>query len=148
LVLTTVKEYMQLNDFLILTWIDEWAYYSQDNILKQLSNDFINRKLFGVFIPKEGRKEYADQREKVKELLGKDFDYFFVEDEPKDIAYKDYFYYMNIVKDPQEVWYLDSDGRAHQLSGYGGLLIKGKDALNYSESRWYLPKEIIHKMKG
>ncbi len=138
----TTAEYMTLNDFVILSWIEEWAYSSPDQILKNLSAKFIQRDLFSAFVPKSAsKKEYADLREQAKEVLGDDYCYYFVEDEAQDIAFKDYFYYLEQKEDPQEIWYLDQDGSPCRLSGYNGLLIKAKDALEYNLEFWHMPKE-------
>ena len=95
-----VDDFLTLNDFLILSWVHEWAYSAEDDILKRLSQDFISRRLFKCDILDVGGKEYADKRDKLKEILKDDITYFFVEDEPKDIAYKDYFYQIKKEKAP------------------------------------------------
>lgn len=144
-----IDEYMRLNDFLILSWVEDWASCASDKVLKDLSFNFIRRKLFSAFVPNiDSRKKYADLREKVKTILGDRYPYYFVEDEARDIAFKDFFYYMKQEKPPQEIWYLDQEGRPQRLSGYDGLLMKAKDALKYDLEFWHMPKETKEKMEA
>ncbi len=145
----STDEYMTLNDFVILSWVEEWAYSASDHILQDLSSNFIQRNLFSAFAPKsKSKKEYADLREKAKEVVGEYHNYYFVEDEAQDVAFKDYFYYLEQDEDPQEIWYLDREGCPRRLSGYNGLLIKAKDALRYDLAFWHMPKEAKKKMEA
>jgi HD superfamily phosphohydrolase len=145
----TADDYLSLHDFLILSWVDEWAHFAKDEILKDLSRRFISREIFGVIYPGNvTRKSYEDNREKVKNLLQKHTknpDYYFIEDGPKDIAYKDLFDYREKEKSPQEIWYLDENGRPQPLTAFDGLLKQGKKALEFFEERWYLPRELKEK---
>ncbi len=143
-----VDDFLTLNDFLILSWVHEWAYSAEDDILKRLSQDFISRRLFKCDILDVGGKEYADKRDKLKEILKDDITYFFVEDEPKDIAYKDYFYQIKKEKSPQEIWFLNREGKPEQLSGYEGLLSAGKNALNFNTVYWHMPEEVLKRLNN
>lgn len=147
----THEDYIGLHDFLFLSWIDDWARSAEDNILKDISFRFVSRKIFGVIPAGDSSgKEYADKRDKIKTYLkdqGKDPDYYFIEDEAKDIAYKNYAYWRKKGKDPEEIWYLDENGRSQPLSGYDSLLDQAKKALEFSEERWYIPKELTDQVK-
>lgn len=147
----TVEEYLRLNDFLILSWVDDWARSTQDDILKDLSMRFIKRDLFRVVPGGDSKgKQYIEKWTRVKDFLtkaGKDPDYYFIQDESKDVAFKDLFYSRKKEKDPEEIWYLDRDGHPQPLSGYSGLLNKAKESLEFSEERWYIPRELTEAVK-
>lgn len=142
----SVEEYMMLNDFILLAWIEEWATASSDKILLNLCDRFVKRDLFGVLLPPEGKKDYADERDQVKEILGADYEYSFIEDETTDVAFKDYFYCLQNNRDPEEIWYLDEEGNPNALSGYKGVIMAAKDSLTYGTTYWHLPKEVIKKL--
>ncbi len=143
----TVEDYMLLNNFAVLAWIEEWAVTAKDELLRGLCDSFVRRDLFGVYeLPYSG-KAYADEREHVKEILGSSFEYSFIEDETTDVAFKDYFYYLQNDRDPQEIWYLDKEGNPQPLSGYEGVIMAAKDSLTYDTAYWHIPKKAIEELK-
>ena len=143
----TVKDYLTLNDFKIISWIEDWAVKSKDEYLKDLSSRFIHRRLFKCYLVKESSKGYANLRDRVKGFLKEKYEFYFVEDEPRDIAYKDYFYQQQKEENPQEIWYLDESGRTRQLTSYDGLVMKAKDALSYDTVFWHGPENLIKYLK-
>lgn len=145
----TVDDFFTLNDFVILSWVQDWAHNAEDQILKNLSKNFINRNLFKCEVVeiKSGR-EYTERWDKLKEILGNDIEYYFVYDEPSDIAYKDFFYHIRHGKSPQEIWFINEQGTPKQLSSYEGLLTSAKDALSYDIVYWHMPQEILEKLNS
>lgn len=146
-----VEEFKQMNDFLILAWVQEWANSAEDTLLQDLCRNFLNRKLFKCYLTELEGKNYADERDLIKEILDKEeYEYLFVEDELKDVAYKDFFYYLEKQENPEEIWFLDGE-TPKPLSGYDGILTVGKDALRYNTVFWHMPADAMEKfleMKG
>ena len=147
----TGGEYLGLHDFLFLSWVDDWARSAPDETLKDLCLRFVGRRLFGI-VPCDynSGKEYAEKQGRIKECLTKNSknpDYYFIEDGAKDVAYKDLFYWRKKEREPEEIWYLDKDGRPQPLSSYKGLLNEAKNSLEFSEERWYIPKDLTGEVK-
>ena len=86
----TVDEFLTLNDFVILSWVHDWANKAEDEILKNLSRDFISRKLFKCeeldLRDIKSAKEYTNKWDRLKQILGDNINYYFVYDEPHDIS--------------------------------------------------------------
>ena len=142
-----MENILSFNDFLILSWVEDWAASARDDYLKELSYNFVRRKLFGVYVPPENRREFTEQNNMVKELIGEDkVEYYFLEDELKDMAYKDFMYCITMDKPPEEIRYQDEDNNVQPLSGYDGLLMKAKDALKFDRMYWYMPKDIKEEL--
>lgn len=147
----STEEYLTLNDFTILAWIDEWAS-SPDSVLADLAKRFRRRAIFGaIVIPSDwGLRGYAEKRERVIDWLKAqrlDPNYYFLEDEPSDIAYKDFLWSMKNDREAQEIWCVDERERVFPLTSYRGLLTEAGEALKYEEVRWYVPKELLARIR-
>lgn len=145
---------MTFNDYLILSWVEQWAESSEDEWLRELTHDFVRRKLFGVYVPSSDPKKYADERQEVKEILknklGEEkMKYFFLEDELEDVAYKDLLYSFTKEKTPEEIRYIDENDKIQPLSGNENtVLMQAKKALQIDTKYWYMPKYIKEKFEG
>lgn len=141
-----VPEYRQLNDFLILSWIDEWARSHDDDILRDLSARFTRRQLFKpVRVPREGRA-YAEAQQQLQALIeddGKPTNYYLLQDDTKDVAYKGVLYNLGQGKEPEEseIWCVRGDDAPRLLSQESNLL-RDNEALTSQEQRWFVPAEL------
>jgi HD superfamily phosphohydrolase len=147
-----LEEYLSLNDFHVLSWIEDWAKNCDDRTLSDLSRRLHTRKLFGAIpIAELSGKEYADARGQAKKFLqDRDLDpqYYLLEDEAKDVAYKDYFYHLRRGESSQDIYLLSPQRETHPLSAYDGLIMQAKSALKITEVRWNVPKEYLEDIKA
>jgi HD superfamily phosphohydrolase len=100
----SVQEYLSLDDTVLQSWISVWARESRDKVLRQLANDFLNRKLFKTFVvPKEKRKtaKYQHAKAKIESQIGELAKYYLVEGEPERLAY-------HPLK-PEQIYYVDNE---------------------------------------
>lgn len=101
-----LKEHLELDDSDVMFHIKQWRF-SDDEILSDLSNRFLNRKLFKVFdldMPEAEREEFLDKAKKTVEEAGFDTEYYFAEDRAGDVPY--YFYTKNTTE-PKNLIYVE-----------------------------------------
>jgi HD superfamily phosphohydrolase len=142
-----VAAYCQLNDFLTLSWIDDWGRSHRDPILRDLSSRLTYRQLFKSVPVPEVKRDYADARAQVDALLqriGKPPEYYFLSDDAKDVAYKGVLYNLGQGKDPDEaeIWCISGSEGPQRLSLKSRLLLRASEALTYQEERWFVPEEV------
>ncbi len=91
----TLEKHLQLDDNDIIFHIKQWQN-SDDKILKDLSDRFLNRRLFKVFdldMPENEREDFLKKVKQIVAAAGYDTDYYYVEDKAGDVPY--YFYTKN-----------------------------------------------------
>lgn len=150
-----VAEYLSLDDFVLMGWIEDWARSVRDKVLRDMCDRLLNRRLFKAIIVPEEPKDpsaslfglWADNKERLRKLARRhqfNPDYYVLEDEVKDIAYKGYLYNLgrSKVADEEEIWYLDRGGTPQRLSGCNSILVEAPRALQYKEDRWFVPEEV------
>jgi len=142
-------EYLTLNDIVILGWIEDWQRSAEDKILCDLCRRLVQRKLFKAVSAPPGAKipDIRKGNQAIEQLVRDrkyDPDYYMIENDVNDIAYKDYFYNLSRGARPgeQEIWFVDRDGGVRPLSGSDSVLIKAGDALEYEEYRLLVPDEV------
>ena len=87
-----LKEHLELDDSDVMFHIKQWQR-SDDKILSDLANRFLNRKLFKIFdldMPETERESFLERAKKLVENAGFDTKYYFTEDRAGDVPY--YFY--------------------------------------------------------
>ncbi|MBI3966541.1 MAG: HD domain-containing protein [Chloroflexi bacterium] len=152
----TINEFLGLDDFAVLSWIQDWADSSTDPTLKDLSARLMHRNLFkAIIVPSNPElRSYADNREIVRQaVIAASFDpeYYMIEESATDIAYKDYFYLIERGKSAgaEEIWYVDSANKPHPLSANSdSFLVVAARALQFSESRWFVPDQVARKIQS
>ena len=147
----STDEYLSLDDFVVLSWIEEWARSGQDKILCDLCNRLITRRLFKAIVvpPNNNQWQYADNRDVVRHVLEKhsyDPAYYFARDTVQDSAYKDFLYNYEKGDDPvgAEIWYLDpADGPPRALSMFhDSVIVQAKNALQFQSEYWFIPEDV------
>ncbi len=87
-----LKEHLELDDTDVMFHIKQWRF-ADDKILSDLSNRFLNRKLFKVFdldMPHDERADFLRRAKRIVEENDFDTEYYFAEDRAGDAPY--YFY--------------------------------------------------------
>jgi len=101
-----LAEHLELDDADVMFHIKQWRF-SRDKILSDLSNRFLNRKLFKVFdldMPESEREEFLEKARKAVENAGFDADYYFVEDSAGDVPY---YFYTKKTTEPKNLIYVE-----------------------------------------
>ncbi len=107
----SLKEHLELDDADVMFHIKQWQK-SDDKILSDLSNRFLNRRLFKIFdldMPENERQNFLDEARKLVENAGFDANYYFIEDRAGDVPY--YFYTKNATE-PKNLIYVE-EGFSH-----------------------------------
>lgn len=102
----SLKEHLKLDDSDVMFHIKQWQN-ADDKILSDLSNRFLNRKLFKIFdldMPENERREFLDESRKLVEKAGFDPGYYFIEDRAGDVAYN---FYTTTGSDPKNLIYVE-----------------------------------------
>jgi HD superfamily phosphohydrolase len=101
-----LSEHLELDDADVMFHIKQWRF-SEDKILSDLSNRFLNRRLFKVFdldMPEAEREDFLEKARKTVEYAGFDSDYYFVEDSAGDVPY---YFYTKKTTEPKNLIYVE-----------------------------------------
>ncbi len=101
-----LKEHLELDDADVMFHIKQWRF-CDDKILSDLSNRFLNRKLFKVFdldMPEAEREDFLRQTKRIIENAGFDADYYFAEDRAGDVPY---YFYTKERSEPKNLIYVE-----------------------------------------
>ena len=107
----SLKEHLELDDADVIFHIKQWRK-SDDKILSDLSNRFLNRKLFKIFdldMPENERQEFLDEARKLVANAGFDPGYYFIEDRAGDVPY---YFYTKYNTEPKNLIYVE-EGFSH-----------------------------------
>lgn len=135
----SVEEYLKLDDFAIITWFNEWYYQTHDLILEELLHHFLCRKpLYKVIYPPANRHKYMTQRDDIlkKFATEEQIEYFFYEDAPINVAYKDLYSTQDVL---DEIFVHKSEQEIIPLSAVKDTVIsQARFALDKDFIRWYI----------
>ena len=101
-----LREHLALDDTDVIFHIKQWLR-SNDLILSDLSDRFLNRKLFKAFdldMPEAGRAEFVSQARNIVANAGYDPQYYFIEDGTGDVPY---YFYTHDTDDPKNLIYVE-----------------------------------------
>lgn len=138
----TLNEYLALDEGVLLTYFQSWMS-EEDPILSDLSNRFVNRKLF-QYIEFDLAKDYMKMKE--LELLfkkaGIDPEYYLVFDSSSDLPYD--FYRPGEEGERIPIHLLKPNGEIRELSRESGIVeaISGKIRTDH---KLYFPEDILTK---
>ncbi len=99
-------EHLQIDDSDVLFHIKQWQK-SNDPVLADLSNRFLNRKLFKVFdldMPESERADFVEYAEKLVSSSGFDPQYYFAVDNAGDVPY---YFYTKDASNPKNLIYVE-----------------------------------------
>jgi HD superfamily phosphohydrolase len=102
----SLEEHLKIDDTDVMFYIKQWQN-SEDKILSDLSNRFLNRKLFKIFdldMSAEERGEFLEKARNLVENSGFDPEYYFVEDHAGDIPY---YFYTKEIAEPKKLIYVE-----------------------------------------
>jgi hypothetical protein len=103
----TLREHLEIDDSDVLFHIKQWQH-AKDEILRDLSRRFLNRRLFKSFdldMPPDERQEFLQKVRQIVENAGFDVGYYFVEDRARDVPY--YSYYSSQKIEPKSLIYVE-----------------------------------------
>lgn len=108
----TITEHLSMDDSDVIFHMKQWQQ-SGDRVLADLSERFVNRRLFKAIdldMPWDERKEFLDEARSVVERAGFPSEYYFIEDRASDLPY--YGYYTTGGVEPRTRIFVE-DGYAH-----------------------------------
>lgn len=115
-----IESYLMLDDFFMLSQIELWSKKSTDEILKELSNCLANRIPFKM-VHDADKKIVFDKMSEIQDSLGKEnFKYFFFEDDPKSVIYKDTYISKGVGK--EHIWLVNDGDPPKELSEYSPII--------------------------
>lgn len=152
----SVSDYLSLNDFTLMTWIQGWAQPGVDKTLGDLSNRLVNRNLLKALLvpPESGGKAYADNREQLAEFLRShnyDPKYYLLEDSVDNVAYTDYLRNLERgkVADEEEIWFIGGEDKPTRLSACdASIIVSAAKSLHFHEERWFVPDEVAKDVQN
>jgi uncharacterized protein len=108
----SITEHLELDDSDVIFHMKQWQH-SDDQVLKDLSQRFVGRRLFKAIdldMPEDERKEFLDAARAEVVKGGFMPEYYFIEDRASDVPY--YGYYTPAGVEPRTRIYVE-DGYAH-----------------------------------
>ncbi len=108
----SITEHLQMDDSDVIFHMKQWQH-STDTVLSDLSQRFVNRRLFKAIdldMPEHERKDFLDAARTVVERAGFLPEYYFIDDRASDVPY--YGYYTAEGVEPRTRIYVE-DGYAH-----------------------------------
>ena len=88
-----ISEHLSMDDSDVIFHLKQWQQ-SNDSILSDLSQRFVNRRLFKAIdldMPQDERSDFLDQARAVVERAGFMSEYYFIEDRASDVPYYGYY---------------------------------------------------------
>jgi HD superfamily phosphohydrolase len=107
----SLREHLELDDADVMYYIKRWQS-AEDKILADLSQRFLNRRLFKAFdldMPEPERPAFIADARRVVEDGGYDPDYYFIEDKAGDVALN---FYTRDTANPKNLIYVE-EGFSH-----------------------------------
>ncbi len=138
-----VDDYLSLDDFRLLTWIDEWSG-ERDKTLADLCGRLTARRLSKAVTCAPGTdlkrtQELDDELRRIASSSGWEPQYYVLVDDPKDIAYKEV----------GEIWYVDRSGRPAVLSSPGeSAVARTLREERFEEHRWVIAPELVPRARS
>lgn len=122
----SINKYLKLDDFLLLTYINKWRENSEDEILKHLCNNFINRKLYKLVAEGDTQLLSGEEWRSIHnffEQRSMDDKYYFVTDNYIDVPYKDdYLFGKKRSEDAGHIWLKDKDNHIIELGAASDII--------------------------
>lgn len=137
--LPSVENYLKLDDFLLLGYVDEWA--NEDSPLGDVCRRLRSRRIYKTHYYSDEPEIAETKIQKVRDLAQRnrfDPDMFVIPDDATDIALKapDSSKY-----DP--LFFIDSAGTRHALAESSSFV----NELSFAERRIYVPEELLADVK-
>lgn len=143
-----IKHYIRITDDDIIYHIREWAYTSIDLVLKDLSQRFLERKLFKCI--SNQRLDMSTSR-KLRALLeekyGKNAEYYYAEYSLEVTAYKNPFSFGS--SHDNSVYLFDRNGVSRELSEVSPLILALKSTFDETKkmTRVYVASDLYEKAR-
>ncbi|EHI73345.1 phosphohydrolase [Streptococcus criceti] len=135
----SLQDYLYLDDGVMNTYFQSWMT-SDDAILADLANRFINRKLFKSVILTQASQTSLTALQKLVAAIGYDPDYYTAEHKNFDLPYD---IYRPEKENPRtQIELLQKDGSLKELSQESDL-VKALTGTVHGDSRFYFPAEML-----
>lgn len=135
-----LEDYLRLDDGVLNTYFNLWSH-SNDALLSDLSNRFLNRKpLKSALFDPDRQMPLVEKMRQLVEKTGFDPDYYTAINSSYDLPYD--FYHPNLKKHRTQIELQQNDGTLLELSKVSPLVaaLAGQEQ---GDHRFYFPKEMI-----
>lgn len=134
-----LEDYLSLDDGVMTTYFQAWME-SEDAILSDLANRFINRKVFTSLIFDNTSEHYLQELRELISSVGFDPEYYSGIHISFDLPYD---IYRPSKENPRtQIEILHKNGEISELSSLSPI-VKALTGANYGDKRFYFPKEMI-----
>lgn len=136
----TLADYLRLDDGVMETYFQQWIAFSDDAILTDLANRFINRKPFKsvIYDREQQQATVAQLKEKIAEL-GYDIRYYVADNSSFDLPYD--LYRPTQEKPRTQIELIEKDGTCNELSK-ASPLIQAFTGQELGDERIFFPNEL------
>lgn len=137
-----LEDYLRLDDGVMRTYFQQWLATSDDAILTDLANRFINRKPFkSVTYSSKDQVEALQEITQEIESLGYDSKYYILTNSSYDLPYD--LYDPNKKNPRTQIELLERDGHIVELSK-ASQLIRALTGQELGDERLYFPNELYY----
>ncbi|MEI5909038.1 HD domain-containing protein [Bacillus spongiae] len=135
-----LEDYIQLDEAIILYYFQMWQN-EKDDILRDLSNRFMNRNLF-KYVEYDPAKEYkkAMELEKLFYQIGIDPEYYLIVDSSSDLPYD--FYRPGEEEERLPIHLLTPSGELQELSRKSHI-VSGISGKRRTDHKLYFPQDLL-----
>jgi hypothetical protein len=142
----SVANYLKLDDFLLLGYVDEWATGNDD--LAKACKRLQRRQVFKTHVHHDHDKDAEPKLEAIRKIARKkgfNPDLFVIPDDPSDIALKspDDYKKKGEGHKYQPLYFIDGDRKLIELAETKSFV----NDLEYEERRVYVPEELLRDVK-
>ncbi|MBW9329851.1 HD domain-containing protein [Lactococcus raffinolactis] len=135
----TLSDYLHLDDGVMTTYFQNWQTHP-DEILSNLSNAFINRKLAKSIKYDSADEKDLDILRQIIEKIGFDTDYYTAVHSNFDLPYD---LYRPELQNPRtQIEIMQKDGTLTELSELSSL-VKSLTGTTHGDNRFYFPRDIL-----
>lgn len=135
----SLQDYLALDDGVMNTYFQSWMT-SPDTILSDLSQRYVNRKVFKSMIFSEENEKHLDILRQLVKQVGFEPDYYTAIHRNFDLPYD--FYRPDVEKPRTQIEIIQKDGSLAELSSLSPI-VQSLTGTRQGDNRFYFPKEML-----
>lgn len=147
----SISQYLELDDFLIITYIKKWKDESKDEILKHLCSNFLNRVLYKLVAEEENAGVFTPEQHRALNRFFTENEindnYYFAYDSYTDVPYKDdYLFGKKRSEEAGHIWLINKDENLIELGEASDIIKALRNNLKI-KNRAYCDRSIYSQLK-
>lgn len=135
----SLQDYLALDDGVMNTYFQSWMT-SPDTILSDLTQRYVNRKVFKSMIFSEENEKHLDVLRQLVKQVGFEPDYYTAIHRNFDLPYD--FYRPDVEKPRTQIEIIQKDGSLAELSSLSPI-VQSLTGTRQGDNRFYFPKEML-----